>query len=336
MLLGLILLGAFSWGQSLELEPYDLLELRCDQVTALNASVEIDGLGVAALPMGRRIVLAGMTVEVARQTVQRHYEGLLGISGLKVRLDYAKSDRAPVRIFGSVAKSFSTFPVQGLRLMDLLTIAKVADQADLESVEVRRAGKREIISVEMSQPDQPWNIELQGGDKVFVPALTGPAHVFVLGAVIRPGSIEFRRGLTIRQALEAAGGTRAAADLSRIEILRQGNRLGSVDVELNDLPLRPGDTVRVLEQDNSARILVLGGVVRPGRLDFREGLTLYAAIQEAGGLAPGVPLGKVTLIRRVNGNPSRETHDLAAIVAGRAANPTLRPDDRIEVPERPA
>lgn len=73
---------------------------------------------------------------------------------------------------------------------------------------------------------------------------------YVLGEVSRPGQLPYADGLTIRQALAAAGGFTYRAKRSKVYILPQG-KTQEVEVDLKKEPgrlIQPGDTIRVGER----------------------------------------------------------------------------------------
>lgn len=68
---------------------------------------------------------------------------------------------------------------------------------------------------------------------------------YIDGEVNRPGSYPYQPGLTIKQAITLAGGATEWASSSKFEILREGrDEPQSAD---KNTPVRPGDTVTVLE-----------------------------------------------------------------------------------------
>jgi protein involved in polysaccharide export with SLBB domain len=68
---------------------------------------------------------------------------------------------------------------------------------------------------------------VQSGDVVVV---TKGRVVFVSGQVTRPGELPWREGLTVTQALAAAGGPAASARLRRAWLLRGEERI-AIDIK---------------------------------------------------------------------------------------------------------
>lgn len=103
--------------------------------------------------------------------------------------------------------------------------------------------------------DLGYDRELQRGDIVRVRKKASEQFVFVVGAVKRPGSFDFRPGMRLLEALDLAEGPDASADLNQVFLVRRvdGNRkrmkqnLDRISKRLDPNPiLAPGDTIEVL------------------------------------------------------------------------------------------
>src|SRR5690606_19593901 len=84
-------------------------------------------------------------------------------------------------------------------------------------------------------------------------------------------------------------------------------------------------------------VFVWGAVLRPGRVQCRESITLLEAISEAGGAAPGrSDLRRVKVVRqREDGTTRTYVLNLSDALKGAEAQQFyLRPSDVIYVPER--
>jgi protein involved in polysaccharide export with SLBB domain len=106
-----------------------------------------------------------------------------------------------------------------------------------------------VINLEKLLADETDLWSLKAGDLVYVPE---GAMVYVSGQVTKPGPVLFTDGITLTQALNAAGGPLPTARLRTAFILRDGVR---TVVKLKrilrgqelDITLRPGDQI-FLEQ----------------------------------------------------------------------------------------
>ena len=82
------------------------------------------------------------------------------------------------------------------------------------------------------------------------------------------------------------------------------------------------------------KVLVFGEVRRPGQYDIGQNLGALGACIVAGGFTDFASLGKVKLMRTVNGKLQAFKIDLGRVRKGEAEDPPLYDGDRIEVPRR--
>lgn len=153
-----------------------------------------------------------------------------------------------------------------------------------------------------------------GGDKYFVDQILDrfENRVTIEGAVFRPGQFELSSGLTVKQLIQKAEGLREDAFRNRAYITRLKDdlqtELVSFDVakvlsgEAPDIALKREDVITIssifdLKEEYNVR--VEGEVLRPGRLNFAEGMTLEDAIIQAGGLKESATPKRVEISRRV-------------------------------------
>ena len=92
------------------------------------------------------------------------------------------------------------------------------------------------------QTGKAQNIKMRDGDTIFIPKAE---RVWVVGQVRNPQGVVFEEGMTVFEAIAAAGGITEKGSNSRIEIVRieKGQRK-SIDAKQTDL-LKPGDQVNV-------------------------------------------------------------------------------------------
>lgn len=106
----------------------------------------------------------------------------------------------------------------------------------------------------------------------------------------------------------------------------------SGDPDANML-IRSGDIVTV---ESVEPVYVIGGVNRPGRLDWREGATLSRVIAVAGGISNRGVSGSVTIFRRVGSDSQVIDADLDKVTSGKDDDVDIQPFDIIDVPVRGA
>ncbi len=157
------------------------------------------------------------------------------------------------------------------------------------------------------------DVRLEQGDMVFVP-VAGP-RVTVEGAVRREGVYEMKPGEGLRELLGFTGGVRPEAVLQRVQIdrivppsLREPGRdrtLIDVDVvalaahDGPPIPMEDGDIVTLfsVSDERRNRVAVTGGVRRPGRYEWRAGMTLADLLARADGLDEGAYTQRALIYR---------------------------------------
>lgn len=169
-------------------------------------------------------------------------------------------------------------------------------------------------------------------------------RVFVFGGVTSPGMYQLTEHMTLIELLARAGyggaaealiirtkGARAPVlpgDDNTSDVIRVNLREFEKDIEEGRLSrnvvLEEGDTIFVPRRDPN-RIYVSGQVHAPGAYSIAEGTSVLQALALAGGPTERASLGKVKIVRLVNGKQKSITVKLEDVV---------QPGDTILVPER--
>jgi protein involved in polysaccharide export with SLBB domain len=181
-------------------------------------------------------------------------------------------------------------------------------------------------------------------------------HVWVLGQVQAPGIYPLAAPTTLLEALSLAGGTLSLssfrqaeafgasddlADLRRSFVLRQGKML-PVDfqqlIQAGDLSqniyLQPDDFI-YMPAANAREVYVLGAVLQPSAVPYKEGMTVAAAIASAYGTITGAYLQHVAVVRGSLSHPQIAIVDYKYVIRGRASDIALEPHDIVYVPFSP-
>lgn len=155
-------------------------------------------------------------------------------------------------------------------------------------------------------------IQLHPEDIIILPDATFN-EIYVVGNVYRPGTIKYRKALTLLQAISEVGGAASDADTSEIKIFREddkGNRqliFGNLSAMLEDgegeknIPINRGDII-VVSKRKQKYISVSGMINQPGLIPYEPNLTLMKAIFKAGGLNGGMLEAEVRIINE-SGHP---------------------------------
>jgi polysaccharide biosynthesis/export protein len=201
-------------------------------------------------------------------------------------------------------------------------------------------GARVVVDV---GPDQ-----LAGGAVPAVPMAPGDSvtvlsiperlrgYVTVRGNVWVEGQVGFRPGMKLSEAIRLAGGPKPDVYLDRILISRtneDSTRLqlrsafkDSTGAVVSDLALQEEDEVRVFSRATflpTRYVTVVGAVRKPGRVPYREGMTMRDVVLLANGVTEDADLREAEIARRPDsGDPGalaktiKVPLDSSALVSG--------------------
>ena len=213
----------------------------------------------------------------------------------------AQAREVSVSIIGQVDKPGRYTLNKNQGLLNLMLLAGgFAVGSDLKGLVIRRAGAEIAVDFDdvlMSRIAPPL---LREGDVVVVPR--HPNRVYIVGAVARVGTYEFKEAQSLADLLALAGGASPSAALPRASILRDKQRI-AVDTRALAagpgapiIPLRDGDIVSVPRKS----VLVLGEVNNSGIKEFPDSgrLTVMQALALAGGVRFGKGQAIIEIARR--------------------------------------
>lgn len=161
----------------------------------------------------------------------------------------------PVRIEGGVAKPGIVEWEQGLTVGDAIRNAGgLAERADSANARLTKLDG----AVETIDAGSAGSTLLGPGDSLSIPVLPEAEPVFVTGAVQFPGPVAFKKGMTVSQAVAAAGGPLHDAVLSKTKLTRKGaTKPDDIDLShmlqglVGDEPLNPGDRLEIPGKSSS-------------------------------------------------------------------------------------
>lgn len=163
--------------------------------------------------------------------------------------------------------------------------------------------------------------------------------ISVLGEVQRPGIYPLLGSRKLYDAISAAGGTTPRAGRYAL-ITRRNEPQHPVQVPLstgtpesmeNNVPVEPGDTIVV---SKAGLVYVVGEVRQPGGFVMENGggITVLQAIALAHGTGPDAALNSARLIRKSPEGQEDVPLPLKKILAAKAPDLQLQPDDIVFVP----
>jgi protein involved in polysaccharide export with SLBB domain len=174
-----------------------------------------------------------------------------------------------------------------------------------------------------------------------------PRLVYMTGAVKLPQPLPLPPvgRMTLYRALQASGGRAEDSDWSRVRISRRdaatGAEVSLPEFDLDEMeeyqafdrdpPLEPNDIIHV---PRLGFVTIFGKVNQPGQYLCKKRMRLVDLIGVAGGLQQFAKRSDIRVIRSEGAAGEKVyTVNLDAIFAGRAADPRMQAEDRVEVDE---
>ncbi len=254
----------------------------------------------------------------------------------------------PVSVVGEV-KAPGMYQVSSFHtaLRAILMAGGIKDIGTLRRVQIKRGGETvtdvDIYDI-LLKGDITHDIRLHTAAAIFVP-VAGPL-VAVVGEVRRQAIYELNQEKSIGDVLTMAGGLSPSAYKRRVQVERlEGNlartvvdlNLEEIEKSLSSFALQDGDILRVLsvlpEEENVVQ--VEGNVQRPGKYEWKPGLTIGSLIPDEKFFLPETFLNYALITRLVGPERRKEVVpvDLRKIVIERdvASDVALKPMDTLMV-----
>jgi protein involved in polysaccharide export with SLBB domain len=195
----------------------------------------------------------------------------------------------------------------------------------------RGEGGRDRITIDVSsaaltsESGGP-NVPLLPGDIVRVFKITDRIRnrITISGNVWQPGNIGLAPGMTLSQALRAAGGVKPDSYLGQLLISRLNSDSTRIQLHaaladttgrvINDIALREDDQIRVYSVSEfrpTRYVAITGAVQNSGQIPYREGMTVRDLILQAGGLQQSADLREAEIARL----PANRTNGATAVTS---------------------
>ena len=212
----------------------------------------------------------------------------------------------------------------------------VTDIASLRNIQLKRSGKL-VTTLDLydllNAGDSSNDAQLQAGDVVFIPALE--RSVTVDGQVRRPAIYELKDEATLEQVIKLAGGKLPDSFDAAISIQRfvNGTQIQlTADLTKETTEVQNGDIVTLPKISSyvSNSVSLIGAVARPGKYEWKQGLTLRDIVtDQKRDFLEVADLSYVLILREVNQNGDIVVHQ--ADLTQRNDNPELAPHDKVLV-----
>jgi len=181
--------------------------------------------GIITLPLVGDVRLADMTREQAREELTSRLRPYFTHPHVTIGVQEYVSNQVTVlgRVESPGRQRFDHPPTLAEVLANAGALPILDKQATLTRCAIMR-GRNKLIWVDLKallNGDLAYNIAMKKGDIVFIPD-SADTSIYVLGAVITPGSYRLTPGMTILDALAQAGGPSRDAQPREIGVYRAG------------------------------------------------------------------------------------------------------------------
>jgi polysaccharide export outer membrane protein len=242
--LALVSLGDLASAQSMQevLGAGDTVRISAYRYPDLTTTARLSEEGKVDVPMIGPTMLRGMTPDQAARHIAERLKTGNFILDPQITVSVVDARSRMVFVLGFV-KNPGRYALDGMRsrLTDVIAMAGglVPEASDVAVVQRVRNGRNEAVNVDLASIIQRGevanNLELASGDSVFV---AKAPLVYVYGEVTKGGSYRLEPGMTVMQAIAAAGGVTPRGSERRARL-----RTRSPGGEWKEAAARPSDAV---------------------------------------------------------------------------------------------
>jgi len=324
----------------------DKLQLRSDNATTVfNYKRYLDSGNAAILP----IIKSLDTLFVPASPM---------IGNIEVEFDPAKiaaggdaTDRQAIKVFGEVHQQGTFSFHRDTNLIEFLMKAGgVTRYAGVEQIRVITQGEPVLFNLKryLDSGDITLLPPINPGTTIFVPRQeeeikAGSNVVYVMGEVFKPGAFEGKDDITFMDILANAGGPTRFAESRQIKIIKADGTVTSFDLTgythgttNHVLPMiDSGDAIFVPEKTDmnekswlkispTRAVRVIGEVVRPGRYEWADEMSLLDLLAHVGGPTSRADTANIDVISPdINGVVKQYTFDLDTFIRDGSSEDTL-------------
>lgn len=278
----------------------------------------------------------------------------------------AAEDHKAIKVFGEVNSPGSFSYRKSHNLVDLLMRAGgVTRYAGVEQIRIITQGEPILFNLKqyLNTGNERLLPTIRPGTTLFVPRQeeeikTGANMVYVMGEVAKPGAYEGKEEATFMDILANAGGPTRFAESRQIRVIKSNGRVIPFDLTgytEGTLPSRPpaiaaGDAIFIPEKSDlnekswlkvapNRAVRVIGEVVRPGRIEWSQEMSLLDLLAHVGGPTSRADTRKIDVVApNRDGSVSTHQFDLDTFIKeGRSDRdlPTIRAGATVRVHDLP-
>ncbi|MEH6403916.1 MAG: SLBB domain-containing protein [Sneathiella sp.] len=277
----------------------------------------------------------------------------------------AGGDGSAIKVFGEVNNPGSFGYKPGQSVVDMIMRAGgVTRYAGVEKIRIINGLVPKTFDLKnyLDSGDTSLLPEISPGATLYVPiqveeVKTGSRMVYVMGEVAKPGAYEMTDGASFFDILANSGGPNRYAETRQLRIIRNDGSILPFDLggytegrDVGGVPvIKPGDAIFVPEKADQLEkswlkiapdraIKIIGQVMKPGRYEWSDEMSLLDLLAHAGGPGRQADITKVQIIQTKNGTASPIFFDLENFMenGGSLSDlPTLKAGYTIMVSELP-
>jgi len=296
------------------------------------------------------------------------------IGNIEVEFDPTKiaaggdaADRLAIKVFGEVHQQGSFSYNSETNLIEFLMKAGgVTRYAGVEHIRVITKGTPRLFNLKsyLDSGDITLLPSINPGSTIFVPRQeeqikAGSNVVYVMGEVFKPGAFEGKSNITFMDILANAGGPTRFAESRQIKIIKANGQVKSFDLtgythgtSAKALPrIVAGDAIFVPEKSDmnekswliispSRAVRVIGAVVRPGRYEWANEMSLLDLLAHVGGPTARADTANIDIVSPdIHGATKQYTFDLDSFIRegqSESSLPMIRGGATIRVHDLPS
>ena len=254
----------------------------------------------------------------------------------------SENNSQSIKVFGEVNRPGSFSYRESMDIVDLLMgSGGVTRYAGVEKIRVISEGTPALFNLKeyLDTGKQKFLPSIQPGSTIFVPKQeeeikSGKHMVYVMGEVAKPGAYESKAGVGFMDILANAGGPTRFAESRQIRIIKADSSIVAFDLTAytegkkgRSVPsITAGDAIFVPEKTDmnekswlkvnpSRAVRVLGSVIRPGRIEWSDEMSLLDLLAHVGGPTQRADTNNIEIVIPLsNGKTSTHTFDLNAFI----------------------
>ena len=326
--------GFYELLQSEELN--NLIDYAAGLTPKASSYITIDTVKPISERKSQDDIISSLNIDITKDKVS------LNNGDLVIAREVGESS-SKIEIFGRV-KVPGEYSATNMSLKNILDIAGGFDDPIFrktirDDIVILRKDENQFYSKEfIVKYNDADSFPLKIDDKVFVYENINYRNSFtyrIEGEVNKPGTYPLKKGITLQEAINLAGGF---TELSTFENIVVTQEFSGIDLEGKEtsvienvanaslnFELSQNTVINILPFENV--VSVEGNVYNPGLVAYEKGMTMTSAIIQAGGYKP-YSLKKRAYVKRANGEI-----DKANIFRGRTKR--LLPGDTVVIPENP-